>query len=939
MLSVVHHNLQCVKNKIEEVELMLSQENIDILCVSETWTQDSEINYINFSGYNISSFFCRQSFLHGGTMILTKNTIDCIENNKLVNLSIDKVFECSAIDLKINNENYCIICLYRSPNSDLNIFMSKLEECLNLLTDKCNLPHIIICGDFNINYLCKDKRTTDLIDLVNSYYIFPVFNEPTRMQNNTMSAIDYIMTNMNDKIAHKIILNTGISDHCGQKVVFDVQFPQEAQFLKFRSFSKKNISKFIEFLNSESWHNIYSSETVDNKYLSFNQTITQHYNSCFKFVTKKTSHNDNNWITSGIKVSSCRLKELFSLQKIGMVNVQHYKAYKRVYKKVVRRAKQMYFDELIVQSENRSKTVWKVINNSLKTSKVKHNFEIEINENTISDNTVISNEFNSYFVNLPKELQSSIDNSNVLHNPLTPINDSIYLRPATTTEIISTINQLKPSNSVGHDGISIKIIKQCARQLAEPLCHIINECFQTGKFPSILKISKILPLHKKGDLKLLSNYRPIAILSVFSKIFEKLLSTRLIAFLESKQILSRHQHGFREHRSTITALLAILNYVYKNLDQNNKVLAMFVDLSKAFDCVDHKILLDTIEMYGIRGTCSELLKSYLSGRKQFVECFGERSDELLVEIGVPQGSVLGPLLFILYINDLDNFIFSYYGAFADDITIICNEVNSEAALEQLKSSFRSISQYFNAKKLVFNQDKTFFMQFHPVASKYNSSLLLQHNGKSIQQLSSFKLLGIHIDLSLDWKMHVSSVCNKCASKCFALKRLRQITSINTAKTFYFSNMESHIRYGILFWGNSTTSNRVFLMQKRAIRCMFGLGYRDSCRPTFISQKILTLPCLYIFEILKFVKQNIAEFTYQNAYHNYPTRHGHNLQHDIHRLQLYESNPFYMGTIFYNKLNDSIKNINSLNKFLSTVKTRLLTHAFYSVEEFLLSQYI
>ena len=203
--------------------------------------------------------------------------------------------------------------------------------------------------------------------------------------------------------------------------------------------------------------------------------------------------------------------------------------------------------------------------------------------------------------------------------------------------------------------------------------------------------------------------------------------------------------------------------------------------------------------------------------------------------------MLGPLLFILYVNNLDNFITSYYGSFADDITIISCGDNSEVALEQLKSNIQSIAEYFNNKKLVFNQDKTFLMQFHPVASRYNASLLLHHNGKSVKQLTSFKLFGIHIDLSLDWKTHVSAVCSKCACKCFALNRLRQITSIDTVKMYYFSNMESQLRYEVLFWGNSSTANRVFLLQKRAVRCMFGLGYRESCKQTFTRQKILTLP--------------------------------------------------------------------------------------------------
>lgn len=497
------------------------------------------------------------------------------------------------------------------------------------------------------------------------------------------------------------------------------------------------------------------------------------------------------------------------------------------------------------------------------------------------------------------------------------------------------INNLKLTNSVGPDDYSTKIIKRCASQLAQPLTHIINECFKSGSFPSLLKLSKVIPLLKNGDSKQFSNYRPISLLSVFSKIFEKLLAKRIVSFLESKNLLSSNQHGFREDKSTITALTNILDFVYKNLDRGHKVIALFIDLSKAFDCVNHSILLKNIERYGLQGSCNKLLKSYLSNRKQYVDYFGTRSEKLEVDIGVPQGSVLGPLLFILYTNDLGNYLSTFFCAFADDITIIACGKSLNDAIHLLNTNLLLTSEYFENKKLVLNQNKTYVLEFHPVSAHYISSVYVKNDGKSIQQITSFKLLGINIDLSLDWKTHVTYLCGKCASSCFALKRLRNITSLSTAKTFYFSNIESRLRYGITMWGNSTWANRVFVLQKRAIRCMFGLKFRESCKMTFKQQKIFTLPCLYIFETLKLVKKNLTNFNSLNTYHSYQTRHGSDLQHEIHRLELYKSNPYYMGPVLYNKLSPDLKNIDSIKTFLSMLKVFLVTNAFYSVEEFLM----
>jgi Reverse transcriptase (RNA-dependent DNA polymerase) len=643
----------------------------------------------------------------------------------------------------------------------------------------------------------------------------------------------------------------------------------------------------------------------------------------------------NNWITTGIKISSKKLKDLYILKSSGALNPVYYRKYKTIYRKVVRHAKKMYFDNIMKNSSNISKTAWNIIGSNIKNSPKSDNFEIDVENIIITDNRQVSNEFNSYFTELPKTLQNQLNYTNI-NSPKSNkrTEKTIFLTPTNKSEVINIIKNLKLTNSVGPDDISVRIIKECSEHYTEPLVHIINESFKTGIYPDLLKISKIIPLYKKGDKTKTSNYRPIAILSVFSKIFEKIIAKRLLNFLESENVLSKNQFGFQNRKSTQSALLRILKYVYDNLDRHNKVIALFVDLTKAFDCVDHEILLSTIENFGIRGVCNDLLRSYLQNRHQFVECFNERSSLLPIEIGVPQGSVLGPLLFILYLNDLDSNLDIFHAAFADDITVISSTTDFLETSEQLKINFNKLLIFFESKKLIFNQEKTFIMQFYTSPAQYDRSLLLRHTDKLIKQITDIKLLGLHIDLGLTWKTHVSAVCTKCSKMCYPLKRLRQITSINTIKTYYFSCFESQLRYGIIFWGNSSSSIRVFRLQKRAIRYMFNLKYRETCRPVFINNRILTFPSLFIFEILKFVKLNIEEFTRQDAFHNYSTRHGGNLQHASHRLSLFESNPYYIGTILYNKLPTDIKNLPTANQYLRAIKNLLVSKAFYSVDEFL-----
>lgn len=653
------------------------------------------------------------------------------------------------------------------------------------------------------------------------------------------------------------------------------------------------------------------------------------------FYGKKNISN-NNWITKGIKISSKKFKDLYILNSVHAIDPQYYSNYKRIYRRVVRQAKRLNFENIMEHSSNKSKTAWNIINSVTQRSRPHKPYEIQINNEIITDNDKIANSFNSHFVNLPKALQNT---NNTLpfddtKNSTSFSRKSIFLTPTNTFEITETIKDLKSTNSVGPDDISVRIVKQSSEHIAEILAHIVNESFSSGIFPDLLKIAKIVPIFKKGNANNISNFRPIALLSVFSKIIEKILAKRLLSFLKSENILSPHQYGFLEGKSTTSALLKILNYIYQNIDQNNEVIAIFIDLTKAFDCVDHKILLETLENFGIRGTCNNLLKSYLWNRKQFVQCFDKHSEVLSVDIGVPQGSILGPLLFILYINEIQNNIQSFHAAFADDITIITNDKNFEGSLHKLYFNFKKLLYFFDRKKLIFNQEKTVLMQFYSMSHLYNKSIYFTHRQKTIRQVECVRLLGLHIDYSLTWKEQVSAVCAKCSKGCYAIKRLQQITSTGTAKIYYHSNFESHLRYGIIFWGNSTSSKRVFILQKRAIRNMFNLKFRQSCKSTFISNNILTFPCLYIFETLKFVRMNLDDFLRQDTHHNYNTRFGYNLQHNMHRLALYESNPYYMGTILYNQLDLRIRQLPTLNQYLASLKRFLHQNAFYSVEEFL-----
>ena len=326
------------------------------------------------------------------------------------------------------------------------------------------------------------------------------------------------------------------------------------------------------------------------------------------------------------------------------------------------------------------------------------------------------------------------------------------------SEISSIISEF--SNGKSSD-IPVKIIKRSSHIISPILSAYYNVWMKEGIFPDCLKIGKISPIYKKGDVELLENYRPISTLPIFGKIFEKIIYTRFYSFFNSKNLLYEKQFGFRKSHSTSHAINHSVTHVTNEKLKKNYVLGIFIDLSKAFDTIDHKYLVQKLERYGIRGSSNKLIKSYLSNRQQYTECLGEKSELLQVEYGVPQGSVLGPLLFLIYINDIINcspgdgeFIL-----FADDTNIFVSAKSLDEAYSKANKLLESLTQYMIFNKLHINMTKCSYILFKP-NGKHTEEPLPHHqlviNNTIIKQVSHTKFLGVIIDENLSWDNHITS---------------------------------------------------------------------------------------------------------------------------------------------------------------------------------------
>ena len=514
-----------------------------------------------------------------------------------------------------------------------------------------------------------------------------------------------------------------------------------------------------------------------------------------------------------------------------------YKTYRNTLQKVIRYSKHHYYLNKCIEYKNNSRKLWNLINSKITkcNNKTESIEKIKVENIYKYDPKSITNTLCKHFSTIGKNYAERVPKSSININDyiakITNNNNSLFLTPTTEQEVSSLITPLPNKTSSGYNNINNLILKEIKQNITKPLTLLINRSLLEGKFPQAMKLADVCPLFKCKDRTDPNNYRPISLLMTLSKLLEKIIYTRVYNFLiETKQIYNS-QYGFRSGHNCEHAVSELISAVLKGLQQKEYTLGVFLDLSKAFDTLDHQILLNKLSRYGIRGTALNWFASYLSNREIRVKCSVastgkvEYSDYEPVHYGTPQGSCLGPLIYLIFTNDLAihlehcNTIM-----FADDTTLYQTHKSIRYLKWCLQEDIKSLSDWFRANKLTLNLDKTACVLFKKNGDKTEIKLTLDNN--HITSVKETKFLGMWLDCYLNWNIHLTNLFVKLKRNQSMLRLSKHFLDEQSRKLVYYSHLESHINYGLLIWGNNVSNEQINKLQRIQTECLKLIAHRN-----------------------------------------------------------------------------------------------------------------
>ena len=814
LISVCHANVRSIKglNRFDNLKCELAH-NFDVITLSETWLS----KYDKSCDYDIDGY---QQFRrdradgetgYGGIMAYVMNNIPCKRRVDLESPYIEGMW----LEISLPSFKLFTFVVYRAGNSTNSDYWKIFQENIDNVRSLLN-PKILITGDLNADPGTRQGKNLENFTDVNSLTQHVL--EPTRITLNSSSLLDVFLTNFPSLVKEvKVYAPIGSSDHCMISLKIDMKRKKKKAYIRrMWEFKKANFELYRDKIRDTDWEECFNKYDIDEICKSVNENILSAANEAIPNRMVTVRPNDKPWFTGNLRRLLRKKHRLFKRfkSKRDTISWESFSNIRNEYKDEIELAKKVYNDtrysQLADEGIRNGKKWWtllkQVYNGNDKSESIP---PLQTDNNIITDDEEKAEIFNQFF-----KKASEIDESNATIPDTILINTNPTLSSINVTynDVKDQIETLKTNKAYGHDLLSPLFYKEAGDTLISVLQRLFNMSLSTGVFPATWKKANIIPLHKKGCSSDVKNYRPVSLLCVGAKIFERIVFKYMYNFMKENFVINDFQSGFQSGRSTVTQLVELYHQFCNAIDQKKEVRVVFLDIKKAFDKVWHRGLIHKLRLCGINGNLLKWLESYLRDREQRVVINGQHSEWDKTGAGVPQGSVLGPLLFLIYINDITSVInFSNIRLFADDTCLFIEVDNREDALEKIESDLSCIETWAKNWLIHFAPDKTKTMTIS-FKKDANKNSAIHFMGHEIEEVIAHKYLGLWFTKNLSWNPHISNVEVQARKKLNMILPLKFKLDRKTLELLFNVFVSSSMYYGVEVWGGSYDSHLLKLEQ-------------------------------------------------------------------------------------------------------------------------------